>query len=82
MMFAVFSRRGAESISNSQLSLSFLIFHFFLNWTIVALQCGVSFCSTTKRISYIVVVQSPSGFLILYDPMDCSRPGLPVVTIS
>ena len=52
----------------------FCCFFFSFYWTIVVLQCSLSFCCTAKWISYSEseVAQSCPTFC---DPMDCSLAG-------
>ena len=60
-------------------TLSLLIYSFFkVNsyWSVVALQCWVSFCCTARWISYEVKWSEVAQLcLTLCDPTDCSLPG-------
>ena len=64
-------------MDNKYCQLLFYFFLIFYYWSILTLQCCVSFCFTRVWISYqfsSVTQLCPT----VCDPMDCSTPGLPV----
>ena len=76
-MAAAGSKESVASVDQQQSDTSLVsVWSIFKNWSIVALQCCISFCCIIKWISYACMrAELLQLWLTLCDPMDCSPPG-------